>query len=138
MIALTDQQLEDFQEALDWKTGMKLPDGRVLGIPGKRGTEEGSDFRIRALVERWQPADKTILEIGCCEGNHTVQLAKICKNVVALDVRPKNIACALVRLFVHDSHNVQLMLRDVRELDERFGRCYIGFHVGVLYQLPAP
>jgi precorrin-6B methylase 2 len=139
MIALNDQQLNDFQSALDWRTGLKLPDGRVLGVAGKRGRiPEATDTRVRAVAERCQPAGKTILEFGCCEGTHTVQLAGLCKEVVALEVRPKNIACALVRLFVHEVRNVRLLLKDVREVDGGFGRFDILFHVGVLYHLADP
>lgn len=139
MIPITDHQLQDFQEALDWKTGLTLPDGRVLGVAGKRGkTCDGLDSRVRLIAERLEPADKTILEVGFCEGVHTVQLAQICKNVVALEVRPRNVACALVRLFVHGVENAKLVLKDVRDLDDRFGRFDILFHVGVLYHLMNP
>lgn len=139
MIRLTDEQLQDFQEAVAWESALRLPDGRVLGVPGKRGgiSEEG-DFRVQALVERVGLEGKTVLELGCHEGNHTVQLAKHAGQVVAVEVRPKNIVCALVRLFVHDARNVRVVLADVRELDEWFGRFEVLFHVGVLYHLSDP
>lgn len=139
MINLTDQQLADFQSALGWKTGAALPDGRVLGVAGKRGAIANDlDQRVRLVAERLQPADKTVLEVGCCEGIHTVQLARVCRHVVALEVRPPNIACALTRLFVHDATNVRLVLGDARDVDERFGHFDIVFHVGVLYHLSDP
>src|SRR5438552_3643922 len=109
MITLTDQQLLDFQLAFAWKTGLELPDGRQLGAPGKRGNfARGIDSRVQAVAERFDSADKTVLEIGCCEGAHTVQLAEVCKEVVGLDVRPHNIVGALIRLFVYDVRNVRL------------------------------
>ncbi len=139
MIPLTDRELQDFQTVLDWKTGMRLPDGRALGVPGKRGKiSAGIDFRVQAVAERLRSAGKTVLEVGCCEGIHTVQLAQVCKRVVAAEVRPKNIVGTLVRLFVHGATNVQVLMRDVRELDGRWGRFDIVFHVGVLYHLPDP
>ncbi len=139
MLPLTDQQLADFQAVLDWKTGHHLPDGRLLGVPGKRGSAtQGLDPRVQVVRDRLRPADKTVLEVGCCEGIHTVQLAQVCRQVVGLDVRPHNIACALTRLFVHNVTNARLLLQDVRELDERFGRFDILFHVGVLYHLSDP
>jgi tRNA (mo5U34)-methyltransferase len=139
MLPLTDQQLADFQAALDWKTGLELPDGRLLGAAGKRGqVSQGLDPRVRAVRDRLDSADKTVLEVGCCEGIHTVQLAQVCKQVVALDVRPHNIACALTRLFVHNVTNARLLLGDVRDLDGRFGRFDVLFHVGVLYHLSDP
>lgn len=139
MIALTDEQLGDFQQCLDWQTGMRLSDGRVLGVPGKRGNiNPGTDLRVQTVAERLRPANKRILEVGCCEGIHTVQLSALCGQVVALEVRPRNICCALARLFVHGVRNVELMLKDVRELDDAFGRFDIVFHVGVLYHLSNP
>lgn len=139
MIPLTDQQLHDFQTALAWKTGAALPDGRTLGVPGKRGNvTAGTDPRVRLVLERLQPADKTVVEFGSCEGIHTVQLAGVCKSIVGLEVRPHNVACALARLFVHDVRNARLELRDVRDADARLGTFDIAFHVGVLYHLTDP
>jgi tRNA (mo5U34)-methyltransferase len=139
MTPLTDQQLADFQAALPWKTGAELPDGRLLGVPGKRGgMVHGLDPRVAAVRDRLSSADKTVLEIGCCEGIYTVQLAGVCREVVGLDVRPHNIACALTRLFVHGVTNARLLLQDARELDGRIGRFDILFHVGVLYHLSDP
>jgi len=139
MTPLSDQQLADFQAILPWKTGADLPDGRSLGVPGKRGqTTRGLDPRVAAVRDRLASADKSVLEIGCCEGIHTVQLAGVCREVVGLDVRPHNIACALTRLFVHGVTNARLLLHDAREIDHRIGRFDILFHVGVLYHLSDP
>ncbi len=139
MISLTDQQLHDFQGAVQWKTGMLLPDGRVLGVPGKRGgITQRIDFRVAEVARRMDPATKTILEVGCCEGIHTVQLAQICRRVVALEVRPKNIVATLTRLFVHGVENAKVVLADVRDLDSSFGSFDVVFHVGVLYHLMQP
>src|SRR5438552_5449358 len=139
MTPLSDQQLADFQAALPWKTGLELPDGRLLGVPGKRGdVSRGLDPRVAAVRDRLASADKIVLEIGCCEGIHTIQLAGVCREVVGLDVRPHNIACALARLFVHGVANARLLLQDARDLDETIGRFDILFHVGVLYHLSDP
>jgi hypothetical protein len=139
VIELTDLQLRGFQEAFAWETAMRLPDGRVLGTPGKRGAvSEPGDFRVRAVAERLSSADRAVLELGCHEGIHTVQLAAVARRVTALDVRPKNIVGALTRVFVVGSDNVQLLLEDVRELDASFERHDILFHVGVLYHLADP
>jgi len=51
MIALTEEQPADFQECLQWQTGMRLPDGRVLGVPGKRGKiNPGTDLRVETVA----------------------------------------------------------------------------------------
>ena len=139
MIPLTDQQLEDFQEAIAWETAMRLPDGRVLGKPGKRGAiSEPGDFRVRALDSRLDLADKRVLELGCHEGIHTVQLASLAREVVGVEVRPKNVVGALTRLFIHGIGNAQIVLKDVRDLDTSFGSFNVLFHVGVLYHLLDP
>lgn len=139
MTPLTDQQLHDFQAAFDWKTGYGLPDGRALGVPGKRGdVHRGLDPRVRAVGEWLDPAGKRILEVGCCEGGHTVQLAELCGEVVGLDVRPHNIAGALLRAFVHGTTNVRFGLTDVRDIGTEYGSFDIVFHVGVLYHLDDP
>ncbi|MFO0810882.1 MAG: methyltransferase domain-containing protein [Gemmataceae bacterium] len=139
MAPLTDGQLADFQTAFDWRTGYALPDGRPLGVPGKRGdVARGVDPRVQAVVERFAPAGKRILEIGCCEGGHTVQLAAVCGEVVGLDVRPHNVAGALIRSFAHGVRNARFALADVRELGHEFGTFDIVFHVGVLYHLDDP
>lgn len=139
MIALTDQQLQDFQNAVQWRTGYELPDGRLLGVPGKRGNvARGFDPRVQAVRDHFDPHGKRILEIGCCEGGHTVQLATICAEVVGIDVRPHNIVAALVRSFVHGTKNVRFELSDVRELGAEHDAFDIVFHVGVLYHLDDP
>jgi SAM-dependent methyltransferase len=139
VLPLSDRQLDDFQQALDWETGYRLPDGRVLGVAGKRGAvSEGRDFRVQLLADRGLLAGKRVLELGCAEGIHTVQLGELAEEVVAVEVRPKNIACALVRLFVHEVENARLVLEDVRDLDTGFGRFDVLFHVGVLYHLSDP
>jgi SAM-dependent methyltransferase len=139
VIPLSDRQLDDLQQALAWETGFRLPDGRVLGVAGKRGAvSEGRDFRVQLLADRGVLAGKRVLELGCAEGIHTVQLGELAEEVVAVEVRPKNIACALVRLFVHEVENARLVLEDVRDVDDGFGSFDVVFHVGVLYHLPDP
>jgi hypothetical protein len=139
MITLSEQDLTDLQQAVQWKTAMRLPDGRVLGTPGKRGSiSEGVDARVRHLTERLAAPDLRVLEVGFNEGIHTVQLAQACKEVVAVEVRAANFVPTLVRLFVHGLRNASLVLKDVRELDEGFGRFDLVFHVGVLYHLLEP
>jgi uncharacterized protein DUF1698 len=137
--SLTDTQLGELQEAVAWESGMPLPDGRILGIAGKRGGFTAvRDPRVQLVVDWLDPEAKTILEFGCHEGNHTVQLAAVAREVVAVEVRPKNVVAALVRLWAHDVRNARVVLKDVREVDHRFGAFDILFHVGVLYHLDDP
>lgn len=139
MMALTEQQYKEFQQVVDWQTGMALPDGRILGSVEKRNCHVPvPDYRVMAVLERFQARDKTILELGPCEGYFTVQLAQICKHLTSLEIRPKNIACTLLRLFLHEIKNVDLKLKDVRDLDDSIGRFDILYHAGVFYHLHNP
>jgi SAM-dependent methyltransferase len=139
MIVLSERQLQDFQELLPWSTAMRLPDGRVLGNPGKRGVvSEDSDFRVDLLRERFGRGRISVLELGSHEGIHTVRLSNVAREVLALEVRPQNVVCSLARLFVHDVTNVRVVLGDVRDLRPDFGRFDVLFHVGVLYHLDNP
>ncbi len=140
---LTDFQLEEFQKVVQWRSGCPLPDGRYLGYaedekPGSWKAGAGRDRRVQALLDHASPANKVILELGSCEGVLSVQLAAICKKVVALEVRPRNITCALIRAYLHGVRNCEFHIADVRDLDQNIGKFDILFHAGVLYHLANP
>ncbi len=139
MIALTEQQFQDFQKVIQWEVGTEMPDGRILGDPDRNNKiiREG-DARVLAVASRFNSRDKTVLEVGCNEGYHTAQLSRICRHVTAFDVRPHNVVCSLINLFVQDVHNAKVALLDARDLDCSFGTFDIMFHVGVLYHLLDP
>jgi len=134
----TDAQLNELQRLLSWNDGSRLPDGRILGRGRKGGPVHTMDQRIRILIERLQPTQKHILELGSCEGVHTVQLAAHCRRIVGVEARPSNVLCSLVRLWAHGVTNATVVLRRVEELDEQFGRFDILCHIGVLYHLQNP
>lgn len=143
MIELNDRQYRDFQEGLRWNIGTLLPDGRILGkLPEDGGiavtADVGNDARITDLFRRTDTENKRILELGCFEAHHTVSIAALCKEVVAVEVRPANIINALVRLYVHGVSNVRIVMKDVREIDTTFGKFDILFHAGILYHLENP
>jgi tRNA (mo5U34)-methyltransferase len=139
MIELSDQQLEEFNHTLPWEVAEMLPDGRILGKTGSLGARVTElDFRIAEIDARLGLSGKTVLELGSHEGYFTVQLAKRCKHVTAVEIRPSKVVCALVRNFVHDLHNVKLCLTDVRDVGADFGRFDIVVHLGVLYHLSNP
>lgn len=139
MIQMTDQQLRDFSTLLDWDAGIRLPDGRVLGNPAKRGVSiEPQDYRIEFLKKLDPTRRRSVLEMGCAEGYHTVWLAALFEQVTSVEVRPKNVISTLVNLFIHEVKNVQLLLGDVRDLGPRLGRFDVLFHSGILYHLMDP
>jgi len=58
--------------------------------------------------------------------------------VVAVEVRPRNIINALVRLYIYGVSNVKIVMKDVRDIDAAFGKFDVLFHAGVLYHLENP
>ena len=142
--AVSDDNLQEFNKSLDWRTGYPLPDGRYIGWSetefknGHARFEPGTDPRVQAVIDHFQPNGKVILELGSCEGVLTVQLAGICAKVVAVEVRPQNITNALTRLYLHGINNYEVHLMDARDVDEKFGRFDVLFHSGLLYHLPNP
>jgi tRNA (mo5U34)-methyltransferase len=132
---LTDAQLREFSEAHAWSTARPIPDGRMLGA-GKSSPAR-SDLRVEAVRERLGEGLR-VLEVGACEAQHTVLLAPFCKEVVALEVRPRNVVGALIRQFVSGVRNVRNIVMDVRDLSPEMGPFDLVFHVGVLYHLANP
>lgn len=131
----TDDQLAEFQAAHSWSTARPIPDGRMLGA-GKTGTSR-SDPRVEAVRARLGEGLR-VLEVGACEAQHTVLLAPFCREVVAIEVRPKNVVGALIRQLVNGVRNVQNLVMDVRDVPVESGPFDLVFHVGVLYHLPNP
>jgi len=135
---LTAEQLAEFQQLLPWQDGSRLSGGHVLGR-GRKGRDiPAMDWRIQLLVDRLCPRGQRVLEVGNCEGVHTVQLAAHCGSVIGVEVRPRNVVCSLVRLWLHGVANAQIVLHDVEGLDEEFGHFDIICHIGVLYHLRHP
>ena len=132
----TEEQLAEFQAAHAWQTARPLPDGRLLG-GGKGGPQNASDARVDFVRNRLGEGLR-VLEIGACEGQHTVLLARFCKEVVALEVRPRNVVGALIRQLLCGVRNVHNLVMDARELDPGLGEFDLIFHVGVLYHLSHP
>jgi hypothetical protein len=140
MIKLSEPQYQEIQNALTWDMAERLPDGHVLGSDEKMGwIKEGPDHKVAFLAQRLSMHDMTVLELGSYEGALTVQMARICKFVTGVEVRPANIICALTRAFVHDVPNVRFLLGDVQEIDDKsFGTFDLLFHAGLLYHFLNP
>lgn len=139
MLELSDQQLADFCAAVPWETATRLPDGRLLGrVASPRALAPAGDYRFQAIDAHRDLRRDRVLEMGCGEGYHTVQLASRFGHVTALEARPRNLACALVNVFVHGAENVHLRMMDVREAGPSLGRFDLVFHSGVLYHLSEP
>jgi tRNA (mo5U34)-methyltransferase len=119
-----------------------LPDGRLVGRLDARAHKREDvqpipDKRIRRLDEALSLAGKSVLEIGCFEGIHTLGLRHFDANVTAVDIRPSNVLKTLARLSAHGD-SARVFVLDVEEAAADLGHFDVVFHCGVLYHLEDP
>ena len=141
--SLSDADLTELNEILDWKSFVADRHGRRVGNvawAGKRTDPQAiPDPRIVLLDEQFKLADKHVLEIGCFEGNHTLGLARYAKRVTAVDGRIANVVKTIVRCALFDVHPTVFKC-DVEARPLRIDdlRADVVHHVGVLYHLLDP
>src|SRR5688500_12068305 len=134
---LSDADLIELNESLDWKSFVADRQGRRVGNvawAGKRTDPQAiPDPRIILLDEQFKLADKHVLEVGCFEGNHTLGLTRYAKRVTAVDARIANVVKTIVRCALFDVHptvfKCDVEARPLR-IDEL--RSDVVHHVGVL------
>lgn len=139
-VKISDEVLREVNELLDWRAVAPLPDGRLLGRPSAGKRERVNpipDNRIKLLNRLYPLAKKSVLEVGCFEGIHTMGLLTYCPSVTALDVRPVNVVKTLTRLSL-SGRSTPVFVANCEDLDESFGRFDAVFHFGVLYHLMRP
>ncbi|HET9943937.1 MAG TPA: class I SAM-dependent methyltransferase, partial [Terriglobia bacterium] len=118
-LELSDSTLTEVNNLLDWHAGTLL-NGRVLGrlgtTPGKRTVPgEVPDYRIKRLHELIDLTGKSILEVGCFEGIHTLGLRLYSDDVTAIDIRPLNVIKTVTRLSMYGTH-AKVFVADVEDL----------------------
>ncbi len=137
---VSDDTLAEVNALLDWRASTALPDGRVVGKPSanKRPIlNDIPDRRIKLLNDGMRLNGKTVLEIGCFEGIHTLGMLELGAQVTGVDIRPVNVAKTLMRLSLY-GHSTPVFLADCEDIDPAFGHFDIVFHFGVLYHLTEP
>lgn len=139
---LSNEALAEINDALPWFAGTQLPDGRILGRVGARLNKRDSietvpDKRIMQLHDAVDLSRKSVLEIGCFEGIHTLGLASYCADLTAVDIRPLNVAKTLVRLSAHGKQ-AEVFTADIEEPRYLTRHFDVVFHCGVLYHLEDP
>jgi hypothetical protein len=125
----------EFRRLGPWITRFTI-DGRDYGGWYDATGDARLDQFARAFPER-----RTILELGCLEGGHTIQLARLpgVTRVVALDGRDYNLAKARFIEARLGRGNVTYAQADLDAADLRpFGRFDAIFSVGLLYHLAEP
>ena len=140
---LSNEELNRLNDLLPWMSFTVDTQGRRFGAPAranKRNTPEViPDRRITQLDHLFNLADKSILEVGCLEGSHTIGLCQFAKQVYAIDSRIENVVKSIVRsnLFGYQPI-IQPCNVEIAEEFNRLPEVDIIHHVGVLYHLQDP
>lgn len=140
---LSDRDLDRLNQMLPWMAFTVDGKGRRLGNiawKGKRSEPQAiPDRRIELLDQEFGLSDKSVLEIGCFEGIHTIGLARKAKSVIAVDSRIDNVVKTIVRASLYGcSPAVQVCNVEEYPLPVFDLRSDIVHHVGVLYHLKDP
>ncbi len=102
--------------------------------------EDPNFISARKMLDLVFPGDKSqyrLADLGCLEGGHSVELARMGFNVVGLEVRDSNIAaCQYVKSRVN-LPNLQFVQDDVWNVGN-YGDFDAAFCVGLLYHLDNP
>jgi SAM-dependent methyltransferase len=140
---LPDEDLLLLNQLLPWHAFVADGHGRRFGgiaWGGKRTEPQViPDRRIAMLDDRFALAGKTVLEIGCFEGIHTIGLCRTGAKVIAIDSRIENVAKTLVRSALFDCWP-RAYVQDIERTptDETLLAADVAHHVGVLYHLQDP
>ena len=140
---LSDGDLERLNELLPWHCFTVDSKGRPFGSPawaGKRTEPEIiPDRRIGLFADRFQVADKHVLEVGCFEGVHTIALCDVAREVTAVDARVENVVKTIVRsAFFRRYPRVLTVDLERRDVPPDLLAADVCHHVGVLYHLTDP
>lgn len=141
--ALSDEELARLNGLLPWQAFVTDGRGRRFGDSawkGKRDVPQSvPDPRILLMDRTFGLAGRSVLEIGCFEGVHTIGLIQCRARVKAVDARVENVAKTIVRCALFGAQP-EVYLWDAEQavpaglsLDADFAH-----HVGVLYHLHDP
>jgi len=140
---LSDAQLAELNGLLPWRAFTVDRHGRRFGGVAWKGKREQPqampDRRIRLMHERFGLADRSVLEMGCFEGIHTVGLEGYGARVTAVDGRVENVVKTIVRAACY-GYAPRVFVYDVEQVPARVDLLRADFlhHVGVLYHLRDP
>ena len=141
--SFSDDDLQRLNSLLPWMCFTADSTGRRFGNiawSGKRDTpQQIPDPRIVELDSLFTLSDKSVREVGCFEGIHTIALAQRAARVYAVDSRVENVVKTLVRsnLFGHQPIVALCDLEDPGQVT-RLPKVDVLHHVGVLYHLKDP
>jgi len=132
--------LQQLNKLLPWQCFTVDMQNRCFGNSawkGKRNTPQCiPDNRILLMDKKFQLKGKTVLEVGCFEGIHTIGLCKTGAIVDAVDVRMTNVVKTIVRT---NMFGVYPRVYWTNIEDSSSLSCFdFVHHVGVLYHLKDP
>ena len=140
---LTDEELGELNRTLEWNSFTVDERGRRFGNVAWRGKRVEPqlipDRRIVDLDRRFPLSQKSVLEIGCFEGIHTVALCRLTGRVKAVDSRLSNVVKTIVRCSFF-GHTPLVFKYDIEATpaDAELLQADVVHHVGVLYHLRDP
>ncbi len=137
---LSDADLQRLNELLPWQCFTADTQGRRFGDTawnGKRDTPQIiPDRRILQMHQAFNLAGKSVLEVGCFEGIHTIALAQCGATVQAIDSRIENVVKTIVRCnLLGFSPTVSVCDLETPADVSRLPKSDFVHHVGVLYHL---
>ena len=140
---LSDKELTELNEMLDWRAFITDSSGRRFGNRSsarKRSEpQEIPDYRVVLMNECFGLSDRHVIEAGCFEGIHTIALCQYAERVSAFDSRISNVVKTIVRCGLFGQHpNVFTLDCDSPSSDASLMASDCMFHVGVLYHLANP
>lgn len=140
---ISDADLVRLNQMLPWKCFTADIKGRRFGNRAWKGKREVPqmvpDPRIVEMDRVFTLKEKSVLEVGCFEGVHTIGLAQFGARVHAVDSRIENVVKTLVRANMF-GFSPRVFVCDLEaEADiARLPRVNYVHHVGVLYHLKDP
>lgn len=140
---LSDEDLARLNMMLPWRCFTLDSRGREFGSRAsatKRNVPQTiPDRRIVELDRRFPLAGRSVLEVGCFEGIHTIALAQRAAGVTAIDSRIENVVKTMVRTWSF-GHHVTCFQCDVERPTDfaLVPEVDVTHHVGVLYHLKDP
>ncbi len=140
---LTDDELETFNRLLPWGAMTLDQAGREVGqvwSADKRGVPSGLiDPRQTQFDKVFPLKGRTVMEIGCFEGIHTLGLLLLGAEVTAVDGRVENVMKTMSRLWAYGRACELLLWNVERPAPETLPKAWdVLHHIGVLYHLSNP
>jgi hypothetical protein len=141
--SISDDDLMDLNSLLQWNCFISDSKGRRFGSSAWSSKRIEPQIvpnkRIIAMNARFNLTDKSILEVGCFEGVHTLGLLQYTKSVKAVDSRMDHVVKTLVRCGIL-GEKPSVFKCDIESSDIDFNslKADLLHHVGVLYHLKDP